>query len=97
MENAVYINLIQQGFRVFVGKLGHNEIDFVADKNGKKVYVQVSLTIVDKETERREFGNLLLIADNYPKYVVTLNDNILGNDYKGIRQLNLLEFLNEQK
>lgn len=97
LENAVYINLIQQGFRVFVGKLGHNEIDFVADKNGQKIYIQVALTISDKGTEKREFGNLLLISDNYPKYVVTLNDTMLGNDYKGVKQLNLLEFLTEKR
>jgi len=97
LENAVYINLIQQGYRVFVGKLGNNEIDFVADKSGKKLYVQVALTITDQQTEHREFGNLLLIEDNYPKYVVTLNDTIIGNDYQGIKHLNLLEFLNEEK
>jgi len=97
LENAVYINLIQEGFQVYVGKLGHNEIDFVADKSGQKVYVQASLTLTDAATEKREFGNLLLIEDNYPKYVVTLNDPILGNNYKGIKQLNLLEFLNESK
>ncbi len=94
LENAVYIHLVQQRFRVFVGKLGNNEIDFIADKNGKKIYVQVALTITDEKTEKREFGNLLLIEDNYPKYVVTLNDTIVGNDYKGVKQLNLLEFLN---
>jgi uncharacterized protein len=97
LENAVYINLIQQGYRVFVGKLGNKEIDFVADRSGKKLYVQVALTITDQQTEHREFGNLLLIEDNYPKYVVTLNDTIIGNDYQGIKHLNLLEFLNEEK
>ncbi|GGA91307.1 ATP-binding protein [Puia dinghuensis] len=95
LENAVYKHLIQQGYRVYVGKLGHNEIDFSADKNGQKIHVQVALTVNDKDTERREFGNLLLIPDNYPKFVVTLNDPMLGNDYKGVKQLNLLEFLNE--
>lgn len=97
MENAVYIHLIQQGFRVMVGKMGHNEIDFVADKDGRKIYVQVALTIADSTTENREFGNLILIADNYPKYVVTFNDALFANDYKGIKQMNLLQFLNESK
>jgi predicted AAA+ superfamily ATPase len=77
-----------------VGKLGDSEIDFIADKNGKKIYVQVALTITDEKTEKREFGNLLLIEDNYPKYVVTLNDTLIGKDYKGVKQLNLLDFLN---
>jgi len=97
MENAVFLHLIQEGFQVFVGKLGHNEIDFVADKNGRKIHIQVCLTLADPATEKREFGNLLLIKDNYPKYVITLNDIQLGNSYKGIRQMNLLDFLNEPK
>ncbi|HEY4290952.1 MAG TPA: ATP-binding protein [Puia sp.] len=97
LENAVYVNLIQEEFKVYVGKLGHKEIDFVADKNGQKIYIQVALTIADPDTARREFENLLLVEDNYPKYLVTLNDPILGNDYKGIKQMNLLEFLNEPK
>jgi predicted AAA+ superfamily ATPase len=55
--------------------------------------VQVSLTVMEEVTRTREFGNLMLIDDNYRKYVVTLNDMIIGNDYKGIRYINLGEFL----
>lgn len=93
LENAVYLHLLQNGYRVFVGKLDNLEIDFVAERNGLKVYVQVCLQITEKSTASREFGNLMLINDNYPKYVITLNDMIVGNDYKGIKQMNLLEFL----
>ena len=93
LENAVYLHLLQSGYRIFVGKMDNKEIDFVADKNGLKIYVQVCLQITDQLVANREFGNLLMINDNYPKYVVTLNDLILGNDYQGIKQLNLLEFL----
>nr|WP_315418083.1 ATP-binding protein [uncultured Pedobacter sp.] len=96
MENAVYLHLRQQNFNVFVGKLGNNEIDFVAEKNGKKMYIQVCLTIQSENTATREFGNLLKIEDNYPKYVITLNDIILGQNKDGIMQKNLLEFLSEQ-
>ena len=94
LENAVYLYLIQRNYTVYVGKIGDKEVDFVADKEGKKIYVQVCLTLNSSpETAEREFGNLLEIGDNYPKYVVTLNDMIIGKDYQGIIQLNLAEFL----
>ena len=78
---------------MYVGKSGDKEIDFIGEKNGSKIYVQVTLQITNEETEKREFGNLLAINDNYPKYVVTLNDLIVGSDYKGIKQFNLNDFL----
>jgi predicted AAA+ superfamily ATPase len=93
LENAVYLHLIQCGYKVFVGKIGDKEIDFVSEKNGMKIYVQVSLTIMDEKTREREFGSLLLVQDNYTKYVVTLNDMHIGNNYKGVQCLNLKEFL----
>lgn len=93
MENAVYLHLLQNGYRIFVGKMDTREIDFVAERNGLKVYVQVCLQIIEKSTLNREFGNLLMINDNYPKYVITLNDLIIGNDFQGIKQMNLLDFL----
>ena len=93
MENAVFLHLIQSGYNVFVGKLDDREIDFVAEKHGRKVYVQVALTVMDEKTSAREFGNLMEIKDNYPKYVVTLNDMIIGSDYSGIKYCNLSDFL----
>ncbi|MCX6270028.1 MAG: ATP-binding protein [Bacteroidetes bacterium] len=93
MENAVYLHLVASGFQVFVGKTGNTEIDFVADKNGNKIYVQVALQLTGQQTVNREFGNLLHIQNNYPKFVVTLNDPIIGDNYKGIKQINLNEFL----
>ena len=93
LENAVYLHLVHLGYRVNVGKLGQNEIDFVAEKNGIKIYIQVSVQLTDQQTEQREFGNLIKIKDNYLKYVVTLNDPIIGHNYKGIEQINLLDLL----
>jgi predicted AAA+ superfamily ATPase len=58
-----------------------------------KIYVQVALTMMSDKTQEREFGNLLLIQDNYAKYIVTLNDMHIGNNYKGVPCLNLMEFL----
>lgn len=97
LENAVYLHLIQNGYNVYVGVIGDKEIDFVADKNGGKMYVQVCLTLNgSSETMKREFGNLLEIKDNYPKYVITLNDMIIGKDYQGIIQMNLIDFLSHK-
>lgn len=93
LENAIYLHLIQREFTVTVGKLKDKEIDFVADKNGTKVYVQVCLSLVNADTAGREFGNLLQIPDNYPKYVVTLNDPIIGENQDGIFHKNLIDFL----
>ena len=93
MENAVYLHLIQSGYRVFIGKLNEKEIDFMADKNGERIYVQVALSVMDMKTREREFGNLLQVGDNFPKYVVTLDDTIIGDNYKGIFHCNLAWFL----
>jgi predicted AAA+ superfamily ATPase len=93
LENAVYLHLIQCGYKVFVGKIGDREIDFVGEKDGIKIYVQVSLTMMSEAIQEREFGSLLLVQDNYVKYVVTLNDMQIGNNYKGVNCLNLKEFL----
>ena len=93
LENAIYLHLVQQGFKVYVGKLGDKEIDFMAEKDGAKVYIQACLTLYEQETARREFGNLLQINDNYPKYVITLNDSIIGENEGGILHKNLIDFL----
>jgi predicted AAA+ superfamily ATPase len=93
LENAVYLHLIQSGYKVFVGKIGNKEIDFVGEKDGIKIYVQVSLTMMDEKTQEREFGSLLFVQDNYAKYIVTLNDLHIGNNYKGVQCLNLRDFL----
>lgn len=70
------------------------EVDFIGIKNGVKLYVQVCLTLdKDETTARREFGNLLKIEDNYPKYVVTLNDVSTGISKEGITHINLIDFL----
>ena len=93
VENAVFLHLKQLGYNVFVGQLGTQEIDFVAEKQGFKVYVQVCLQLSKEKTMNREFGNLLQIKDNYPKYVVSLNEPLIGHNYKGIIHLNLHDFL----
>jgi len=93
MENAVFLHLIACGYRVYVGKSNNHEIDFMAQKDGQKIYIQVARQLIEQETAKREFGNLLEIKDNFPKYVITFNDPIIGNIYRGIIQSNLLDFL----
>ena len=93
LENAIYLHLVNSEYKVYVGKIGNNEIDFVAEKNGTKIYIQSAVQLTDESTIKREFGNLLKINDNYPKYIVTLNDFYMGTNYEGIKQINLSEFL----
>lgn len=94
MENLVFIHLQINGFNVTVGKLQDKEIDFVAEKTGKRIYVQVAFSIPDEKVREREFGNLLLIKDNYRKIVVTL-DEIQVDNYEGVEHLHLRRFLSE--
>jgi len=93
MENAVYLHLSLLQYEVFVGKLDSQEIDFVGLKQGKKIYVQVTYLLADEKTTDREFGNLINIKDNYPKYVVSLDDFNKGGDVQGIRHIHLSDFL----
>lgn len=97
MENAVYQHLRISGYVVYVGKLNHLEIDFVGVKDGNNVYVQVAYLIVDEKAHEREFGNLMKIDNNYPKYVVTMDSFNRSSNYKGIQHLHLREFLKMEK
>lgn len=94
MENVVYLHLLGQGFKVDVGILRAGEIDFVATRGDKRIYVQVTYLLASDETIAREFGNLAAIKDNYPKYVVSM-DPVTGglDDYPGIQHLHLRSFL----
>lgn len=94
MENVVYLHLLTQGYKVNVGILRAGEVDFVATKGGKTLYVQVTYLPASEETIEREFGNLARIKDNYPKYVVSM-DPVSGElaEYPGIHHLHLREFL----
>ena len=94
LENTIFNHLQIAGFDVKIGGLNNQEIDFVAEKNGERIYVQATLTINEEKTLEREFGNLLKIGDNYPKYVVTL-DEFDGNTFEGVRCLSLRGFIGE--
>ena len=90
LENLVYLELCRHGYQVFLGKLGEKEIDFVAILQDEKVYVQVCRTL--PEDSDRELGNLKAIKDNYPKYVVTMDSSVCGNE-DGIKIVHIRDFL----
>lgn len=92
MENVIYTELLSKGYKVNVGKLGTAEVDFWAAKQNSKIYIQVSYEIHSPETEKQEYDRLLGIKDNYPKYVVRMDDLAAGN-YQGIKTMHLADFL----
>jgi len=93
IENAVYLHLHSLYHKVFIGRQGETEVDFVAIDNDMRIYVQATFMMGDEQTRQREFGNLLSIPDNYPKYVVSLDEWTSGGNYEGIRHIHLLDFL----
>jgi len=94
LENLVFLHLKISGYKVTVGKLQDREIDFVCDKGGERLYVQAAYLIENQKAVDREFGNLLKIHDNYPKFVVSM-DEMAGGKYKGIEQVNIKDFLSK--
>ncbi|MFT3918853.1 ATP-binding protein [Cloacibacterium sp.] len=93
IENAVYNHLLFKGYTVTVGNLGDKEIDFIAEKNAEKLYIQVALTLHEEKTIEREFGNLKSIPNHFPKIVISL-DSFSGASYEGIKAIDLRTFLN---
>ncbi len=92
VENAVYNHLAYCGYKISIGMFGAKEIDFIAERNGERKYIQVALSIYEKQTIDREFGNLLAIKNNYPKLVITM-EPFSGNTVEGIEILQLETFL----
>ena len=91
LENIVYNELIAKGYEVYTGKTKQGEIDFVAIKHDRKIYIQVACTVLNESTKKREFGAYDAIKDNYPKYVITEDKG--SYDYNGIRHINIIDFL----
>ena len=91
LENIVYMELLRRGYTVTVGKIADKEIDFVCEKQGKKLYVQAAYLLASEDTVQREFGVYFHIRDNYPKYVVTMDELDMSQD--GIKHLNIRDFL----
>jgi len=91
LENIVYLELLRRGFDVTVGRNGNKEIDFVCNKQGEKIYVQVTYLLASQETIDREFGAYDRIKDNFPKYVVSLDEFNMSQN--GIKHRNIRDFL----
>ena len=92
LENIVFLELKRRGFKVYVGKLDSSEIDFVAQQRAKKIYIQVAYKLENEQVVKREFGNLLNINDQYPKYVVTM-DEFWKDSIEGVQHLYITDFL----
>jgi uncharacterized protein len=96
LENVVLLHLLIHGYNVTIGKMGDKEIDFICDKNNERMYIQVTLSLADEKVKNREYGNLLEIADNFPKIVVTADEYTIDS-YKGIETINIREFLTKSQ
>lgn len=86
LENLIYLQLLNSGYTIYTGVMRDKEIDFVASKNDRTIYLQVADLLIDKKTIEREFGELERIPDNYEKFVVSIDDLSLQN-YKGIKHV----------
>ena len=91
LENIVCLELLRRSYKVYVGKKGDLEIDFIAEKQGKKIYIQVAYLLANDETIKREFSVFNSVKDSYPKYVVSMDD--LDFSQNGIIHKNIKEFL----
>lgn len=91
LENIVYLELLRRGHQVTVGRTGSKEVDFVCNKQGERIYVQVCYLLASEETIEREFGAYDGIRDNYPKYVVSLDEFDMSRN--GIKHRNIRDFL----
>lgn len=92
LENIVMLELKRRDYKVYIGKIGTKEIDFIAEKGNSKVYIQVAYLLPEQSTIDREFSPLIEIKDNYPKYVVTM-DPLWTDNIEGIKHVNIAEFL----
>ena len=92
LENVIYLELIRRGYKVYVGKIESEEVDFVAMNSKETIYYQVSASVRDEGALARELQPLKKITDNYPKYILTLDEDP-DADYDGIRRINAIDFL----
>jgi predicted AAA+ superfamily ATPase len=91
LENIVYLELLRRDYTVTIGRIEDREIDFIAKKNNEKIYLQVSYLLASPETADREFASLAMVRDNYPKFVLSLDEFDLSRG--GIQHLNIRDFL----
>ena len=92
LENIVFLELLRRDYRVYIGKVGETEVDFVAEKPNDKVYIQVTESMQSPETRERELRPLRMIGDNYEKIILSMDRSFI-NSYEGIKSLNLIDWL----
>ena len=92
LENIVYLELLRRDYRVYVGKVGDTEVDFVAEKPRKKLYIQVTETMMSESIKERELRPLKSIRDNYEKVVLSMDKTYI-TDHEGILYQNIIDFL----
>ena len=91
LENIVYFEMLRRGYNIKIGKIDNLEVDFVCKKNDETIYIQVSYLLASEDTKEREFSVLENIKDNYPKYVLSMDEFDMSRN--GIKHVNLIEFL----
>ena len=91
LENIVYLELLRRGYQVYVGRIDRREIDFVCERGADLIYVQVAYLLASEETIRREFGIYEHVKDNFPKYVVSMDE--IDMSQNGIIHMNIRDFL----
>ena len=94
LENIVFMEALRRGYDVTVGRIGTKEIDFICKKREEKVYIQVTYLLASEDTIQREFGAYSAVPDNFPKYVVSLDELDMSRD--GIKHRNIRNFLQEE-
>ncbi len=92
LENVVYLELLRRDYEVHIGKTADGEIDFIATKQGNRLYIQITREITSEKTEKREYDRLLEIKDNYPKYLLR-TDEFAGGNCNGIKTMHIADFL----
>ncbi|UTI52046.1 ATP-binding protein [Fusobacterium polymorphum] len=93
LENIIYLELLRRKTNVYVGQFDKNEIDFIVINSNEIEYYQVTLTVLDENTLKRKLDAFKKIKDNYPKYLITLDEVLPNTDYEGIKVINALEWL----
>lgn len=96
LENIVYSELVRRGYKVYIGKMGSQEVNFIAEQAPKKLYVQVAFKLESEETVQREFSPLHSIRDSYPKFVVTMDPHF-QDTIEGVRHIGLYQFLTDEQ
>jgi predicted AAA+ superfamily ATPase len=91
LENIVYNELIRRGYSITIGKFKDKEVDFVCKKSNQTIYIQVSYIFTDENTIKREFGTLMKIKNNYPKYMISMDEFDMSRE--GIQHINMIDFL----